>query len=774
MPSAAKDATLHSSNEAGADHCQQPRAHRDATLPDLWRRPLPLPSQHALGTNSQEAGVGSSTGAVVVEGDDSHIRLLKVALRKGAKLAHLMRKIERTAAEREFPLAITPGHPFIGLPARISTAGASGERGAGRLRDAVREAAAKGLNLLISPNDGTPRSDASSSPGEHASGPGSSPGESTASLTPGQPSPPGAEETWSEILSPVKATWEAKVNSISEAALTGAGKIVQKLPAEARESASSVLDILGSANAVRRAVWKRQTVVTNEGHLYEGEVNDEGHLHRDGYGRLTWPDGHWFQGEFVAGETYGLGRRAWPTGHAFSGMENKGAKHGLGIYTWPDGRRYEGEFRFDVKEGVGLMRWPSSRCYLGEWRKGLQDGDGIEWRSDSDGCFLTVYEAGRMLCDQQAPPELDAAFADIVGAGSIVLPAEGPMGSAACADEKDLKDAGLCGHHASQQQSPAATGSSGGRRRGAARRVPRRSSVAADESAADESDDNGSVQPAPESRGRWHLTVINGEVVAMQDSLETSSLSTSVLAVDSMVRDVDESADLVLTLDDSDLKSLLAADEGVTAREGDVRYEVMHESLARPGNEDKAPSVPSQAPVLGKYGDDPESGHDEREDDSENSSLFDASPTSRRSSRSSSSSDGGMGKGVRGMLHFTGSEKMDRIVELFQGGTLNDMVEGDADAGLAERLVEECDAQGKQDSSLSAPSSSSRASVSPVSPGSKSLGPSTHEIADAQYPSLLVKSARSFNSTSSHGSLSPSLDEVGLVMRCDVNSDGRD
>ena len=318
------------------------------------------------------------------------------------------------------------------------------ERNSGRLRDAVCEAAAKGLNLFISGStpsmsadgsrgDGTPKSSvsgASTSPEGLASVPSSGPGSSPASttdalgegllspsakteaehngcftelapqsVTPGRQSHPTADETWSQILKPVTTRLEAKVSSMREGAMTDLNKMLHALPegSQARQSANSVLDMLGES--VNKAVRRRQTVVTSEGHVYEGFVNDDGHVLRHGYGRLTWPDGHWFQGEFRGGETCGLGRRAWPTGHAFSGMllsicdlqrdlvwpcsavkftriaplmlgmEDKGAKHGLGVYTWPDSRRYEGEFRFDVKDGVGFMRWPNGRCYLGEWKQ---------------------------------------------------------------------------------------------------------------------------------------------------------------------------------------------------------------------------------------------------------------------------------------------------------------------------------------------------------------------------------------------------------------------
>ena len=438
-----------SSPQAAAGRQHAPTLQSTLPMPNLWLHPLPSPAGPALPAARDEEGDAGTEcpHGLPVNIDKSHCKLLSLAVEKGAKLGELMCTIEKTAAERKFPLAETVGHPFhTAAPSNQGASAAMPERGERRLRDAVREAASRGLNLLISPDEGTPKSGYSSSPEAHASGPGSSPGESVQSLTPGHPSPPGSDETWSGILSPVRRSWEAKVSTIRQNALTDLGKMVQKLPSEARESASSVLGILSSGGE-SNVGWKRQTVVTREGHLFEGEIDEDGQMQRDGYGRLTWPDGHWFQGEFIGGETCGLGRRYWTTGHAFSGMEHKGAKHGLGIYTWPDGRRYEGEFRLDVKEGFGLMCWPNSRCYLGEWKSGLQNGDGVEWRSD--GCFVTVYEAGRMVCDQEAPPSLQMRIAAIAKKCSIVppscsvpsVPAEAPRDDAVVGQQRQQESA---------------------------------------------------------------------------------------------------------------------------------------------------------------------------------------------------------------------------------------------------------------------------------------------------------------------------------------------
>jgi len=589
---------------------------------------------------------GADSMAEAGDRDESHERLLRLAARKGAKLGLLMRTIESTAVERRFPLESTAGHPFPNVVAeeRRDDA-AAGDQNPGRLRDVVRKAAAQGLNLLISPNDGGPTSTTSSSPEGHASGPGSSPGDSR---TPGHPSPPGMDEGWSEILNPVKTTWEAKVTSMRHSALTDLGKMVQKLPPEARESASSMLGMLGSGGGER----KRQTVVTREGHLYEGEVNDDGQMKRDGYGRLTWPDGHTFQGEFVAGETCGLGRRAWPTGHAFSGMEQKGAKHGLGIYTWPDGRRYEGEFRFDVKDGVGLMRWPNDRCYLGEWKQGLQNGEGIEWRAD--GSFLTVYEAGRMVLDQEAPASLEARLAAILAASSIVPlttvihmnaganthPTSGAVEDFVYSTTLSPRPHLECPSVAPLLQTAASPNQSEGRtgrRRGSARQVRRHAAGADDcgrDAGGDEESDCESTVSIQAAKPRWNLSVVNGEVVAMPDSMTTSPLSTDVatsMSFEAACQGENNTANLMV--EEADLLTTFSADKRCETSSCDNRRDARTEGV-RKSLLGMVMGV-GGVPVTSKSDCPAATESDRVEQNDDDSSCFDESPTSRSSSDSS-------------------------------------------------------------------------------------------------------------------------------------------
>mmetsp|Transcript_950 Transcript_950/g.1306 ORF Transcript_950/g.1306 Transcript_950/m.1306 type:complete len:81 (-) Transcript_950:380-622(-) len=51
--------------------------------------------------------------------------------------------------------------------------------------------------------------------------------------------------------------------------------------------------------------------------------------------------------------------------------------HGYGKLVWPDGKRYEGEYYQDKKHGKGVFYWPNGNKYVGMWQNGKQHGEGI-------------------------------------------------------------------------------------------------------------------------------------------------------------------------------------------------------------------------------------------------------------------------------------------------------------------------------------------------------------------------------------------------------------
>ncbi len=44
--------------------------------------------------------------------------------------------------------------------------------------------------------------------------------------------------------------------------------------------------------------------------------------------------------------------------------------HGKGKITWPDGKSYTGDYEDDKKHGEGIFEWPDGRKYIGSWKNG--------------------------------------------------------------------------------------------------------------------------------------------------------------------------------------------------------------------------------------------------------------------------------------------------------------------------------------------------------------------------------------------------------------------
>ena len=52
---------------------------------------------------------------------------------------------------------------------------------------------------------------------------------------------------------------------------------------------------------------------------------------------------------------HGHGRMQWPDGRMFLGQYVRNAKHGHGVFTWPDGREYAGQWCAALRsEAVGI------------------------------------------------------------------------------------------------------------------------------------------------------------------------------------------------------------------------------------------------------------------------------------------------------------------------------------------------------------------------------------------------------------------------------------
>jgi hypothetical protein len=50
---------------------------------------------------------------------------------------------------------------------------------------------------------------------------------------------------------------------------------------------------------------------------------------------------------------------------------------GTGKMVWPDGNTYVGEYALDLKDGFGEFTWPDGKWFRGNWSQGKQNGSGV-------------------------------------------------------------------------------------------------------------------------------------------------------------------------------------------------------------------------------------------------------------------------------------------------------------------------------------------------------------------------------------------------------------
>lgn len=99
-------------------------------------------------------------------------------------------------------------------------------------------------------------------------------------------------------------------------------------------------------------------------------------------GKLTYPNGDTFTGEFNYGQPNGSGKMIYVNGDHYVGNFYEGQKHGIGEYTWADGNRYIGQFIDGSLEGRGAYYFLgknkiSPDKYIGDFKKNVFSGDGV-------------------------------------------------------------------------------------------------------------------------------------------------------------------------------------------------------------------------------------------------------------------------------------------------------------------------------------------------------------------------------------------------------------
>mmetsp|Transcript_3417 Transcript_3417/g.2396 ORF Transcript_3417/g.2396 Transcript_3417/m.2396 type:complete len:109 (+) Transcript_3417:143-469(+) len=59
-------------------------------------------------------------------------------------------------------------------------------------------------------------------------------------------------------------------------------------------------------------------------------------------------------------------------------LDEEGKRWGKGKVVWPDGSVYEGDWKYDLRHGFGEYKRPTGYYYKGFWKKHVMHGTGEE------------------------------------------------------------------------------------------------------------------------------------------------------------------------------------------------------------------------------------------------------------------------------------------------------------------------------------------------------------------------------------------------------------
>ncbi|KAF4324046.1 hypothetical protein JM18_001933 [Phytophthora kernoviae] len=115
-------------------------------------------------------------------------------------------------------------------------------------------------------------------------------------------------------------------------------------------------------------------------------LGDDGSVHRRG--RLKYPTGDVYDGEWIDGKRHGQGLLTFAGGGSYTGEFAHNLFEGFGVLRipksqhpltklWMRGEKFEGEFVCGLKHGRGTWQTRGGDQYDGEFKQGLYGGRGV-------------------------------------------------------------------------------------------------------------------------------------------------------------------------------------------------------------------------------------------------------------------------------------------------------------------------------------------------------------------------------------------------------------
>lgn len=139
----------------------------------------------------------------------------------------------------------------------------------------------------------------------------------------------------------------------------------------------------------------RGRVVYPNGDFFEGEFR---HMQRHGKGNfIAANEKRTYKGEWRMDEKCGIGEETYEDGSVYTGYFERGMKEGKGVLRFLNGECYDGDFVRGMRHGRGTYTWGATKYYDGEWAANVFSGYGtlVEDANRYDGTFRDGRKHGR-------------------------------------------------------------------------------------------------------------------------------------------------------------------------------------------------------------------------------------------------------------------------------------------------------------------------------------------------------------------------------------------
>jgi len=118
----------------------------------------------------------------------------------------------------------------------------------------------------------------------------------------------------------------------------------------------------------------QETKTYKDGSVYTGQINGKGK--KEGNGRIEWPNGNSYEGQWKKDKPNGEGTFTYANGIVYQGQWVDNVAKGHGVITMPNGCVIEGEWT-EMGNGTGTAVWADGTQYVGTFKDGAPHGEGV-------------------------------------------------------------------------------------------------------------------------------------------------------------------------------------------------------------------------------------------------------------------------------------------------------------------------------------------------------------------------------------------------------------